>query len=181
MSKEWSERFAPCYSPMEMLDLGIFRDCYYVSVIKDIPKKYTDHKNNFQRGDETDPSKNCYGVKSRQSLKVWKENGWIKTDKLGWLEWYIKYFEGRRLGKEDEWQISRWRSFVARHQGSINASKESHKKDKFLKEKQALLQWGWDWEKNFNTYQLNKNLEKMLKLTNTSISEISKEKIYLGW
>jgi hypothetical protein len=177
----WDKSFAPSYTPLEMLELGVFMDCHYTNVIKGIPKKYTNHKNTFKRGEEPDSTKNCYGVKSRQSLKVWKENDWIKTDKLGWWEWFLKYFEGRRLGEEDTWQINRWRSFVARHQGSINSTTKSKNKDAYLKEKQALLQWGWNWETKFNDEQLKKNLKRIIKITNTKIVEVSNEKIYLNW
>lgn len=37
MSKIWDSRFAPSYTPMEMIELGIFEGIY-VNAIKDIPK-----------------------------------------------------------------------------------------------------------------------------------------------
>jgi hypothetical protein len=86
------------------------------------------------------------------------------------------YFEGRRLGKEDDWQIGRWNSFVARHQGQINANPKSKNKDEWLKSKQALLQW----ETKMTDKQKEKNLNRISKLAGVGIEteeSISKEDI----
>lgn len=148
--KTWSHLFAPSHTPMQMLDNGIMCDCHYIVACKDIPSKYKDHPKVFKRNEESDPTKNKFGVKSRQSLKEWQRKGWIKPqDPCGWIEWYIKYFEGRRIEDYDKWQIGRWRSFVARHQGQINADPKSKNKDARVVQKQALLQWGWNWEDKF--------------------------------
>jgi hypothetical protein len=176
----WSSKFTPSYTPMEMLDLGIFEGIYTFA-IKGIPSKYTNHKNVLKRGDEPDITINKFKVKSRQSLKVWKENNWVtENSPLGWFEWYVKYFEGRRIPGEDKWQIGRFNSFVARHQGQINNDPKSKNKDHRVVQKQALLQWAWDWETKMTDKQNEKNLNRISKLAGVEIESeqvISKEDI----
>lgn len=175
--KYWSKDFSPSYTPMQMLDMGVFEGIY-IAAIKDIPGKYKSHKNVLPKGSDPDIAINKYGVKSRQNLPVWKKNGWTtKHSPLGWWEWYIKYFEGRRLEEEDEWQIKRWKSFVARHQGQINADSKSSNKDARLAQKQALLQWGWNWEDKFEEKQLASNLKKISSASGFKIEEVKTEEL----
>lgn len=169
--KEWSILFGPIYTPEEMLKLGVFEG-KYINAIENVPASWKKIPKVLGPDDEPDPKINLYGVKSRQPLSVWKKNGWIKTDKLGWFEWYVKYTQGRRLGDEDLWQINRWRSFVARHQGQIDADVKSKNKDHRLAQKQALLQWSWDWEKSYNENTVKKNAAKMAKEFNVSLEQI---------
>jgi hypothetical protein len=171
---------------MEVLDLGIFEGIYTFA-IKGIPSKYTNHKNVLKRGDEPDVTINKFKVKSRQSLKVWQENNWV-TEKspLGWFEWYVKYFEGRRIPDEDKWQIGRFNSFVARHQGQINANPKSNNKDEWLKSKQGLLQWGWNWETKFTDKQKEINVKRISKIAGCQIEdslavEGIKTPVWINW
>lgn len=168
--KEWDPKFAPSYTPEEMLKLGVFEG-KYINNIKGVPASWKSLPKVVGPKDPPDPTLNKYGVKSRQGLSVWKENGWIKTDKNGWFEWYIHYFLGRRLDKEDDWQIGRWNSFVARHQGQINNDPKSKDGDHRLVQKQALLQWAWDWETAFTEEQRKKNAMRISKLAGASLSE----------
>jgi len=48
------------------------------------------------------------------SMKAWPQEWLDDQDKMGWLEWYKNYSEGRR-SDTDERQIKRWNSFKARH------------------------------------------------------------------
>lgn len=66
--KEWHPDFTPSYTPVEMLDKGIFEGIY-TAAIQDIPAKYKNHKKVLPRGSDPDVAINYYGVKSRQSLK----------------------------------------------------------------------------------------------------------------
>jgi len=96
----------------------------------------------------------------------------------------IQYSAGRRLGEEDDWQIGRWRSFVARHQGQINADPKSKNKDSRLAQKQGLLQWGWDWETKFTEEQLEKNLKRLgvkIQKEEKVVKESIHNPIYLRW
>lgn len=166
----WHPEFTPSYTPMEMLDHGIFEGIY-TAAIPNIPKKYKHHKNVLPRGSAPDVSINRFKVKSRLSLKEWEKNKWTtKASPLGWWQWYILYFEGRRIPAEDEWQIKRWRSFVARHQGAIDSSGHRDDLTKRPKQRQALLQWGWDSQTAYTDAQRRKNLQRLLKITQLSIA-----------
>ena len=79
-----------------------------------------------------------------QPMSVWLENGWItEEDPLGWVQWYTRYFHGRRIPELDNHQQKRWRSFVARHSAQVkkNGAGDLTKR---LKQRQALLHWGAD-------------------------------------
>lgn len=157
--KEWDPEFAPCFTPEEMLKQGVFEG-KYINNIRGLPAAWKKLPKVVGKKDPPDASLNKFGVKSRQPLSAWKKNGWIMTDKNGWFEWYCKYYNGRRLGEEDKKQIKRWRSFVARHQGQVTKSGDIKDKSKRAKQRQALLQWGWDSTKEFNESQLKRNLGK---------------------
>lgn len=179
MSKDWHSDFAPSYTPMEMLDLGVFEGIY-TQVIKGIPSKYTKHKNLVEDTSKPDIEINQFKIKSRQSLKKWQENGWVTKDSpLGWWEWYIKYYEGRRLDKEDDWQIKRWRSFVARHSGQLRSNCKLSDLECSPKQRQGLLQWAWDSSTEFTDTQLKKNLKR---IANSAGAKLATEELsILSW
>lgn len=169
MSKTtWDPTFGPCYSPEQMLKAGVFEG-KYINAVKGLPAAWKQIDKVLSPTEEPDPKINKYGVKSRQPLSAWKANGWLKTDKNGWFEWYCHYSQGRRLGEEDTWQINRWRSFCARHQGQINSDAKSKNDDHRLVQKQALLQWGWDWEEKFTEESVEKNANKQAKASGISL------------
>lgn len=90
-----------------------------------------------------DPKGNYFGVKA--SLSKWPAK-WIMTDKMGWLQWWERYCQGRRL-PEDIIQIARWQNFGRRHlYGIFTACKAENKTisdiKHWTKAKQALLHWG---------------------------------------
>jgi hypothetical protein len=170
----WDPEFYPCYTPEEMLKLGVFEG-KYINNIDGIPSSWKKLPKVLGPKDKPDESLNHYGVKSRQPLSTWKDNGWIKTDKNGWFEWYCHYQQGRRLGEEDKWQIGRWRSFVARHMGQIKANCKLGDKECRPVQRQGLLQWGWDSSKEFTDAQKVKNLKALgVKVTPTVESLINK-------
>ena len=74
----WDSRFAPSYTPEEMLRMGIFEG-KYINDIEVIPASWKKHPKVLSKKDVPDESLNHYGVKSRQPLSVWKKNGWIKN------------------------------------------------------------------------------------------------------
>lgn len=167
--KNWNPLFGPCYTPLEMLELGVFEG-KYINNIKGIPSSWKNVKKVLSIKDEPNPEINYFKIKSRQPLSTWKKNGWIKTDKNGWFEWYIHYYLGRRLGEEDNWQINRWRSFVARHQGQVTKACDLKDKECRPKQRQGLLQWGWDSSKKFDEVLVTKNAKKLAKDTNSEIA-----------
>lgn len=171
--KLWQNDFGPSYTPKEMLELGVFEG-KYINNIKGIPADWKNIPKVLGPKDKPDPSINKYGVKSRQPLSTWKKNDWIRSDPNGWFAFYCNYYLGRRLGEEDEWQIKRWRSFVARHQAQIKADPKGHLKDRRLAQKQALLQWGWDWEQDFNPSNVDKNVKKIARSAGAKVAEPGK-------
>lgn len=185
-NKKWDPTFGPSFTPEEMLRKGIFEG-KYINNIKGIPASWKSIDKVLGPKDEPDEKINYHGVKSRQPLSVWKENGWIKTDKNGWFEWYIHYYLGRRLGEEDKWQIGRWRSFVARHQGQVSAKCKLDDDKCNTRQRQGLLQWGWDSHEKYSDEQVNKNAKSIAKKAGVSLEElkVSKESLaiptYTKW
>lgn len=165
---DWDPEFGPSYTPEEMLRKGVFEG-KYINKIEGIPASWKKIPKVLKIDDEPDETINRYKIKSRQPLSVWKKNGWIKTDKEGWFSWYIKYFLGRRLGEEDTWQINRWRSFVARHQGQITSNCKLGDDKCRPKQRQGLLQWAWDSSDEFTDKKVLSNAERMAKITGTQI------------
>ena len=175
-NKDWDFQFGPSYTPKEMLDMGIMMDSYYFAASK-LPKKYKNHPKALKRGDKKDPTKNYFGVSSREKLWQWKQRNKIFTDKCGWLEWYFFYFEGRRLGDEDEKQIKRWKSFVARHQGAITKSGKLKDLKARVKQRQGLLQWGWDSTVPYSQEEAQKNAKRVARSAGAKVTAVSKESL----
>lgn len=175
---KWNPDFTPSFTPKEMLELGVFEG-KYINNIRGVPEAWKKLSKVQGPDEDPDPNLNHYGIKSRKSLSYWKEKGWIMTDKNGWFEWYIHYFFGRRLGKEDDKQIARWKSFVARHQGQVDANCKLGNKKCRPKQRQGLLQWAWDSTTPFTETQQEKNLRRLSKLSEVSLEE--REPASLSW
>jgi hypothetical protein len=62
---------------------------------------------------------------------------------MGWFQWYLRYYQGRRIAEYDDWQIKRWRSFVARHGAQVKKNGNGDL-SKRRKQRQALLHWAAD-------------------------------------
>lgn len=136
-----SESFTPCFSPKEMLAMGVFEGKYLNDCTNEFPSDWFDEA---KLSDMPDMGINFFGVKSRQPLSVWRERGWIYgPDPRGWFQWYCRYFLGRRLPETDQIQIKRWRAF-SRHAGQIKAN--CYPGDVLCRprQRQGLLQWSYD-------------------------------------
>jgi len=141
MGKDFAEGFTPHYSPKEMLKLGVFEGKYCNDCRDEFPE---DWYKEAKISGVADPSLNCFGVKSRQSLQTWRKKGWImEPDLRGWFQWYCRYYLGRRIPDVDEKQIKRWRGF-ARHAGQIKANCAPGDINCRPRQRQALLQWAYD-------------------------------------
>ena len=139
--KKFADGFKPFLTPKAMLRHGVFEGKYCNDCRGELPENWFKQA---RIADTPDPALNCFGVKSRQPLKVWREKGWIiEPDPRGWFQWYCRYYLGRRLPGVDAKQIARWRAF-ARHAGQIKAHCEPG--DVFCRprQRQALLQWAYD-------------------------------------
>ncbi len=139
--RDFAPGFTPFYPPAEMLALGVFEGKYLNDCRGELPDDWYDRA---KIGARPDPALNCFGVKSRQPLSVWREKGWIVgPDPRGWFQWYCRYWLGRRLPEIDAHQIKRWRAF-ARHAAQVRRNCDPA--DVFCRprQRQALLQWSYD-------------------------------------
>ena len=94
-------------------------------------------------------SVNKNGVKCRTSIRFWENKGKInKTDPYGWLQWYFRYWLGRR-SEDDERQINRWKKIVSRFRGKLvkMIKGADNKFDAYSispKMRQILLHWDYE-------------------------------------
>lgn len=142
IGKNFDLEFKPQLNPKQMLSLGVFGGKYMTDCKKEFPKSwFTKAKlcHEFH-----DARLNYFKVNASQPLSVWRKNGWIyKEDPRGWFQWYCRYYMGRRIPKEDNRQIKRWKAIV-RHIGAVKKNCKIKDKGCRIKEKQALLHWAYD-------------------------------------
>lgn len=138
---QFDSGFKPELTPQQMLRYGVFEGKYLNDCTKELPEEWF---KSAKLSDEPDPSKNYFQIKSRQGLSVWKNKGWIVgQDVRGWFQWYCRYWLGRRDPEVDAIQIKRWRAFT-RHAGQIKANCKKGDLNCRPKQRQALLQWGYN-------------------------------------
>lgn len=141
MGEDFDDGFKPCFSPQQMLEMGVFEGKYCNDCRAEFPAEWFA---NARMSAVADESLNCFGVKSRQPLSVWREKGWIiGEDPRGWFQWYMRYYLGRRTLTVDVLQIKRWRAF-SRHAGQIMANCRAGDITCRPRQRQALLQWSYD-------------------------------------
>lgn len=140
--ENFSPLFKPELTPKEMLSLGVFEGKYLTDCQKEFPSdwfltaKLSPEKPNIHC--------NFFHIKSRQSLTIWKKNGWIiEPDSRGWFQWYCRYYIGRRIPEIDDIQIKRWRAFK-RHKAQIEKNCLPFNLTCRKKQRQALLQWAYN-------------------------------------
>lgn len=142
VGKNFDPLFRPDLTPQEMLELGVFGGKYMTDCTNEFPKSW--FKNAKLADGKADKNLNYFGVIASQSLKVWKEKGWIyKDDPRGWFQWYCRYYMGRRIIDEDERQIKRWRAMV-RHVSQIRSKCQIGDYSCNRRQRQALLHWAYD-------------------------------------
>lgn len=142
VGKNFDPLFRPDLSPQEMLELGVFGGKYINDCQNEFPKSWW--KNAKLSPKKKDKELNYFRVDASQSLTVWKHNGWIyKEDPRGWFQWYCRYYMGRRIEKEDERQIKRWRMMV-RHIAQIRNKCRVGDFSCNTRQRQALLHWAYD-------------------------------------
>jgi hypothetical protein len=158
--------FQPDFTPGEMLMLGVFEGKYLNDCVTEFPAEWFLGALAYGRLSPEGPNPeqcNFFGIKSRQPLFVWRENGWAPSrhpptkdnyhgalshidqnpDERGWFQWYCRYWMGRRLPAIDDIQIRRWRAF-RRHAGAIRANCRRGDLACRPRERQALLQWAYN-------------------------------------
>ncbi|MDG1996838.1 MAG: hypothetical protein P8J14_10105 [Emcibacteraceae bacterium] len=141
IGEDFDEGFEPFYTPKEMLEKGVFEGYYLNSAMDEYP---SDWRVGAKLSIVPDVNMNFFKIKSRQSLSIWRDKGWIiEFDPRGWFEWYCRYYMGRRHPEMDDIQIKRWRAF-RRHAGQIRANCEPGDIWCRPRQRQALLQWSYD-------------------------------------
>lgn len=158
-----NKTFVTCYSPLRMIELGIFGHGYFgikavnekefSKILNLIPNFADQIDSEIQSKILLSPqnfSLNRFGINAGLDHTAWIENKWIiSDDPYGWFNWYIQFYYGRRH-KDDFRQINRYRSFVKRHWGMLNGFCEKanvpmdQAEFKYQKTCQGLLQWGWN-------------------------------------
>jgi len=132
------EDFKPMFTVEQMLYLGVFDGDYFHT---DADKRDLKKKNGivpFIR------DHNLFKPKMSKSMEHWLKKGWItEEDPLGWVQWYARYSNGRRIPKLDKHQIKRWKSFNARTTAMCKKFGEGDI-TKRLGQRQALLHWACD-------------------------------------
>lgn len=146
IGKNFFSEFKPALSPPKMLKLGVFEGKYLNDCTEEFPREWFENAKKKLSPDKPDITKNYFQIKSRQSLKIWKEKGWITPDDpdvRGWFQWYCRYYLGRRDPILDQRQIKRWKAF-SRHRGQIIKNCEPGNLYCRQKQRQALLQWAYN-------------------------------------
>jgi len=124
--------FDPMFTPYQMLELGVFDGSYFEPCDPDFQCEPLIREVNLFKSNASQP------------LHVWEENGWITPeDPRGWFQWYLRYYNGRRIPELDAWQIKRQQSFVARHSAQVRKNGRGDINAR-LKQRQALLHWAAD-------------------------------------
>lgn len=142
MGRGFGEDFMPELTPKEMLKLGVFEGHYLNDCMDEFPNDwFVEAKICLEK---SDVSCNLFEVKSRQSLGVWREKGWIiEPDVRGWFQWYCRYYMGRRIEDIDRIQIKRWKMFK-RHKVQVENNCMMFDFQCRKKQRQALLQWAYN-------------------------------------
>jgi hypothetical protein len=134
--------FEPELTPDQMLHLGVFGGRYLTDCRAEFPKAWFAgarlcHERHV-------PDFNFFKVNASLPLSEWRARGWIHSDDpRGWFQWYCRYWMGRRLPGEDEWQIARWRAF-RRHAAQVRKNCLPGDDTCRPKQRQALLNWAYD-------------------------------------
>lgn len=141
MVKNFHPDFQPELSPKEMLELGVFGGKYMTDCTAEFPADWFEAAKLCH--ERHDPNLNFFGVNASKPLSYWREKGWIhEDDPRGWLQWYCRYYTGRRC-QDDVRQIKRWRA-MARHVAQIKKNCESGNMNCRRRQRQALLHWAYD-------------------------------------
>lgn len=145
VGKNFDPDFQPELSPKEMLEMGVFGGRYMRDCKKEFPKSWFKRAKLHPEGEPGhDENLNFFKVGASKPLQYWKFKGWINPiDPRGWFQWYCRYYYGRRIEKEDQRQIKRWRA-MKRHIAQVKKNCNPGDWSCRPKQRQALLHWTYD-------------------------------------
>lgn len=142
IGRDFAPDFKPELTPAEMLEMGVFEGKYLNDCRGEFPINW--FKNAKLSIDKPEILCNCFKIKSRQSLFIWRTKGWIiDPDPRGWFQWYCRYYMGRRIPIVDKIQIKRWRAFI-RHKAQVEQNCRVGDMSCRPRQRQALLQWAYN-------------------------------------
>jgi len=142
VGKNFDPDFKPNLSPKEMLELGVFEGKYLNDCKEEFPRDW--FTNAKLSPEKKNKEMNLFKVSASQSLGEWIRKGWIyKEDPRGWFQWYCRYYMGRRIPREDERQIKRWKA-MTRHIAQISKNCRAGDIHCRPRQRQALLHWAYD-------------------------------------
>ena len=142
MGKNFHKDFKPDLTPKEILEIGVFGGKYMTDCTDEFPKDWFTNAKLCPK--KHDASLNFFGVNASQPLSIWRKNGWIyREDPRGWFQWYCRYYMGRRIPKEDDRQIKRWKA-MKRHIAQIEKNCAVGDLNCRKVQRQALLHWAYD-------------------------------------
>lgn len=144
VGKNFAPDFKPELSPKQMLALGIFGGTYFLGGgEEEFPESWFSGAKVSRSGEHEDEL-NFFKVRASQPLSVWQKKGWIsESDPRGWVQWYFRYYLGRRLPEEDARQIKRWKA-MRRHVVQVTRNCAPGDVHCRPKQRQALLHWAYD-------------------------------------
>lgn len=142
IGKNFDPEFKPDLTPKQMLRLGVFGGKYLTDCQKEFPKDWFAQAKLSPK--KHDPFLNYFHVDASQPLKEWRRKDWIYTDDpRGWFQWYCRYYMGRRLPKEDQRQIKRWKA-INRHIAQLKKNCRPGDLSCRPVQRQAILHWAYD-------------------------------------
>lgn len=142
--------FKPELTPSEILSLGVWGGKKFNDSFREYPREWFLSALVANKLSVLRPLKNIneFKVFEYPGLEDWRDTDEDAPkdpeDPRGWLQWYMRFYLGRRIPNIDRRQINRWVAFNKRFKQMIESScKEKDIKCK-PKIKQAMLSWAID-------------------------------------